>query len=161
MKAIIISICVIFVLAIGSAIFINTKQLHAPEVSMLPVIKIEEPIKETTIYGSWKWIKTVDFSQNTIEPNNPDNFILTITQEGKLTSTTDCNSLMGSVLINQEVMSVGPIAATKKACVEETLEASYTSDLSRAVSYTIEGDILTINQLKDFGVMTFERVIEE
>jgi len=164
-------VSLIIILGIASLIILNFKKAHAPESNINtdtfenpqteqsieePVV-VQPPVQKTSIHNSWKWISTTDYEGVIIKPQSSDDFVLTISKEGKLSSTTDCNSLSGSIIINDEVLSVGPLVSTKMACAGETLESRYSFDLARAVSYSIEGDMLNIKLLQDVGVMQFKK----
>jgi heat shock protein HslJ len=154
----IMSIGAIVVVGVSLVFIFNNSQKENSELENPPLVQNKE---KQAIYGSWKWIQTTEYSQNIIKPKDSNQFVLTITKEGELSSTTDCNSITGSIVINEEVISIGTLASTKMFCMKETLESIYITDLQRAASYNIEGNILTINQIKDFGIMRFERVEKE
>jgi hypothetical protein len=71
------------------------------------------------------------------------------------TSTTDCNQLSGGYVQNNETLSFGPIASTKKACLEETLETTYVDTLTRVTTHAITGSQLRFTLLGDTGTMVF------
>lgn len=170
MKKILIAIGLLLILATGAAIFMEENARNQQTLLTNP-IGDEEDIKKAAqeyekrreetnagaLSGSWMWQSSVDASGETISPSDPERFVLTFTEDGRLSSTTDCNSIAGSYIKNEEVISVGPLISTKMACMEETLEMEYAAQLSLTTSHTIEGDTLKIILAKDAGVMTFVR----
>jgi len=107
------------------------------------------------LYSDWIWNSSIDASDKTMTPKDPNRFVLTLGADGRLSSTTDCNSIAGSFVINEEVISVGPLMSTLMACEGETLESLYASQLALASSYTITDNVLTLQLVKDAGTMTF------
>ena len=65
---------------------------------------------------------------------------------GSVSVDTGCNTGSGIVEITDTTLTFGPIAITKKACPPEqtALEASVLSVLQGEVTYTIDGDTLSL-----------------
>lgn len=118
---------------------------------------ISEPLKNFSLEGSWVWIGSVDSKDEAILPDDPYQFELIFETQGKLNSTTDCNTISGSYITNEESISIGPLASTKMACEGTTLEAIYANQLASASTYTIDGSVLRIDMIKGAGIMTFNR----
>lgn len=108
-------------------------------------------------HGQWKWEYAINTNGTEIKPKDSNQFILILTPEGRLTSTTDCNDAAGSYIRNGNAMSVGPLVSTKKACEGETFESIYLTYLSLASTYKIEGSTLTIYLVNNSGSMVFSR----
>ena len=104
----------------------------------------------------WSWVKTTYLTGADTVPV-AGKFVITFGNDKMLNSTTDCNSLFSKFIVDDEILSIGPIGATKMACSGETLEAKYTQELGRATSHVIKGDELRINLYKDTGTMIFVR----
>ncbi len=109
-----------------------------------------------TLVGSWVWHRTT-YQDGSVAQAPIGTFVLTFSADGNVTSTTDCNQLSGSYVVNGEVLSFKPFAMTKKYC-EGSKDAVYAKDLSLATSYTIVDDELRIMMNRDVGVMVFTRV---
>lgn len=120
---------------------------------------------KSSVVGQWQWESTIFSSTNpTTGSSNPvtpaaGKFVATFRADKTFSSTTDCNSLMGRYVVDQEILSIGPIASTKMACAGTTLESEYAKQLGRATSHTISGNELRINLLKDTGMMIFTRSV--
>lgn len=158
---------VVVLLIIIGMIVLHFKKVQAPDSNLQTIENIQNEDSSGVmnnltptlpIHTSWKWISSTDYEGVIVRPQNSGDFILTISKEGRLSSTTDCNSISGSIIINDETLSVGPLISTKMACMGETLENKYSYDLSRAVSYRIENNILFVNMLQNIGVMQFEKL---
>ncbi len=166
MKKILITIGLLLILATGVAIFMEEfakndlgPVLDNPMQDGETIEDWQNNQNEATgeLSGSWIWQSSVDASGETIVPSDPNRFVITFTDEGRLSSTTDCNSISGSYIKNEEVISVGPLTSTLMGCMEETLESEYSAQLALATSHSIEGNTLKIILVKDAGVMTFTR----
>lgn len=105
----------------------------------------------------WQWVQTENAGGTVTKPADSSKFVLTFNDDESFVSTTDCNSLRGALVIDGEVVSMGQIASTKMFC-EGSVEAEYSQDLQLVGSRTIDGDTLTLIQLKDAGTMTFTKV---
>ena len=71
---------------------------------------------------------------------------ITIADDGTAAVDTGCNTGSGSVEVTDTTLTFGPIAITKMACPPEqtALEASVLSVLQGEVTYTIDGDNLSL-----------------
>jgi heat shock protein HslJ len=115
--------------------------------------KIEE--KASPIFDTaWVWKETVLLDGTVIAPLQPEAFVLTLGSDRRYTSTTDCNSLSGNFVIDEEVLSLSPAISTKMFC-EGSQDTIYMNDLVLANSFVIEGDELTLNLNRDHGAMKF------
>ncbi len=62
---------------------------------------------------------------------------------GKLSGFTGCNSFTGNFILEGDVISLEPIAMTKRACPDDK-EARFTDALARGTHFAIDEDKLTI-----------------
>jgi heat shock protein HslJ len=106
-------------------------------------------------YGQWKWEYAINSVGTEIRPKDSADFILTLTPEGRLTSTTDCNTASGSYIRNENVINIGPLMSTKKACEGEVFESLYLTYLSLASTYQIQDNTLTVYMVNNSGLMVF------
>ncbi len=154
MNKIIITVGGLLVLGTIAAALMNEfpqQQYVMPE----PSIPVATTTTSTLTNKTWLWESSVDARGVEAEPANPDDFELKFTADGTITSTTDCNSLGGSYVVNGEVLSIGSLMATEMFCSEESLEQAYAGLLGLVGSHVIEGDTLKLILLKDAGTMTF------
>jgi|GEM_PF-1812642 len=112
----------------------------------------------------WQWQGTEYEDGEIVEPNMPEEFILYFMEEGRFSSKTDCNTVMGTFDIKGDNLSFGQMASTKMACPDEqTQEELYTAML-------IDAKTIEVNDAEDRldigidgeaqGVMTFIRFFE-
>ena len=102
----------------------------------------------------WKEFKRSDGSILAPAPQDEHKFILIFNDNGKFSSTTDCNQLSGIYSIDREALSIGEINSTLMACESENKEIIYRDALEKAASYSLSGNTLTLN-LSDNGTMKF------
>jgi heat shock protein HslJ len=71
---------------------------------------------------------------------------ITISDDGTVAVDTGCNTGSGSVEVADGTLTFGPIATTKRACIDElnALEASVLAVLQGDVSYEISGDTMSL-----------------
>ena len=71
---------------------------------------------------------------------------ITIDADGTVAVDTGCNAGSGSVEITDTTLTFGPIATTRRSCIDElnALEASVLTVLQGAVTYEIDGDSLSL-----------------
>ena len=128
---------------------------------------VEEQPSETTnptvsahplLNTTWVWQKTTYLNgTETIAPAGK--FVITFKDDMTLSSTTDCNGIFSKFIIDDEILSIGPIGATEMACAGETLETLYTQELGRTASHVIKGKELRLILWKDAGVMVFNEAL--
>ena len=140
-------ILVILILAVSTlAIWYGTKEVNAP--SFDPEVSLEAT--------GWSWQYTDLLNGERVEAPVGDRFILTFDGDGNLGSTTDCNSMGGSYVIDGEVLSIGELVMTKMYC-EGSVEGVYAEQLRLVNSYVIVDDTLKLNLNRDYGVMVFKK----
>ena len=126
----------------------------------VPENYMENYTSPTVRFGDWTWAYTVADSQVSPTTTTPPagKFVITFGTDKQFSSTTDCNQLFGSFVLDGEVLSIGPIGATKMACIGDTLESVYVAELGRVASHTITyNDELHLHLLKDSGTMVFKK----
>lgn len=106
---------------------------------------------------SWQWVNTAMNDGTTTEPNKPESFVLSFGQDGRISSTTDCNSINATYTSNQGELIFGPLAMTKMFC-EGSQESAYAKSLGEVAAYLVNGDTLSLAIKFDSGIMEFTRV---
>lgn len=104
----------------------------------------------------WTWKETIRQDGSTVTANNADAFVLTLRSDRRYMSTTDCNSVSGNFVIDEEVISLSPGVSTLMFC-EGSQEAEYVKDLQLVTSLAVEGDSLRLILNRDAGTMVFVR----
>lgn len=154
---------VIIIIGVVSALSYMPVGAPAPEVTTEtnanPVTNVSGvTLTKSPIVGDWVWQYSLSKSGSKTEIPKAE-FTASFLADGTFLSTTDCNSLGGKFFVTNEILTIGTIAATKKACPPPTLEDEYTDQIGRAASFTIAGNELRINLLKDTGTMIFIRKV--
>ncbi len=85
---------------------------------------------------------------------------LSFPETGKVSGLGSCNQFFGSVKIEGEKISFGPLGSTRKACPEpiSNQEASYLQALQAAERFTLEGATLSIHSKGMEEPLRFARV---
>lgn len=147
----ILIISLIILLFYRSEIFQANPLLKKP--APTPTQTATAPTLENTI---WEWVETKQADGSTTTPTEAHLFRMTL-QSGRIESTTDCNILTGAYMIDEEVLSFGPLASTKKYC-GGSIETHYASLFPLVVSYYIEGNNLHLILIRDHGIMKFRSI---
>ena len=83
---------------------------------------------EYGLYGrDWVWVSTEISSAQAIKPLRGD-FVLKITDDGKFSSTSDCNGISGKYLVVNSSIYFRDIASTKMFC-PKSKDSGYISNL--------------------------------
>lgn len=80
--------------------------------------------------------------------------------DGSATGSGGCNQYRATYTESGSSLTFGPIAATKRACVDpegNRRETEYFDALSKAASYTIAGDRLTLRDAAGTTLLEFTR----
>ncbi|HMR01483.1 MAG TPA: META domain-containing protein, partial [Candidatus Gracilibacteria bacterium] len=73
---------------------------------------------------TWRWVNKSRSGSETVAPENSYQFILSFSDDGSFSSSTDCNNLMGSYTSDGSGISFSQIASTRKFC-EGSLDELY------------------------------------
>jgi heat shock protein HslJ len=119
---------------------------------------IEVPVATSTASSTltdtrWVWEYTELAHGTRREPKN-DAYVLSFHDDLTYQSSTDCNSLSGTYVVEGEVLSLASPIMTDMFC-EGSDEMTYVGELKLVNSYTIEADTLRLNLNRDYGVMVF------
>ncbi|MGE5819201.1 MAG: META domain-containing protein, partial [Deltaproteobacteria bacterium] len=87
---------------------------------------------------------------------NPDRYTIRLLNDGKLQARFDCNNGGGNYQISAGKLSFGPLMSTRMACPPGSLDATYTRDLQRVVSFFVQGGDLYLELPVDSGTMRFQ-----
>jgi heat shock protein HslJ len=82
-------------------------------------------------------------------------------EEGKVAGRGSCNRFFGSVKVEGEKISFGPLGSTKMACPEaiSNQESKYLEALQSAERFTVDGSTLSIHSPGTKEPLRFERVV--
>jgi heat shock protein HslJ len=104
----------------------------------------------------WVWLHTELPNGTLISTPARERYVLTLSDTSAMMSTTDCNTFMGSFMVDDSLISFSDLSSTKKLC-EDSIELIYSKHLGLASSYDITANRLTIHLRKGNGDMVFER----
>ena len=80
---------------------------------------------------------------------------------GEFTGFASCNNYRGTFTASGTTLTLGPAAATRRACIEEARnaqETAYLGALAKVASYSVDGDRLTLRDASGAALATFARV---
>lgn len=104
---------------------------------------------------TWTWIQTIYSNDSKITPNNPNAFTITFKTDGNFEATTDCNSISGTYELENNNLTFGAMATTRKFC-ESSQEQDFLAMLSevKSFSFTNKGElVLNLNSNQDFTTL--------
>lgn len=111
---------------------------------------------ETLAGTAWTWQKTDMRNGTTITAPGGNLYVLSFNADGRLASTTDCNSLFADYSSSKAgMLRVGPVTTTDISCGLATLETQYAEQLRLANSFSVAGNALTIKLADNAGTMYF------
>jgi heat shock protein HslJ len=93
--------------------------------------------------------------QGVIPAADQSRYAITFNTDGTFNATADCNQVSGSYKTSgSNGLTITPGPSTMAFCGEASFGTQYVEGLSKAASYTVSGNDLTIT-LSDGGTMTF------
>jgi heat shock protein HslJ len=110
--------------------------------------------------SQWVWTQTTYATGTTVEPNEPEDFIMTFSDNNRFSANTDCNNLGGGFTGgNDGVIAFTEMVTTLMACEGDIKEGAFMTQLAQAVSYSLDDSELTFNLKSDEGdgEMTFTK----
>ena len=115
-----------------------------------------DPNRMTLQMHTWTWIKTVFNNDTAKEPQQAGDFTLSLTEDGQVSGTTDCNSFHGTVTVEKHKIHFGEnMAMTRKFC-EGSQEMEFIGMLQNVSSFFFTSRGQLIMELKyDSGSMIF------
>lgn len=106
---------------------------------------------------SWLWQKTVMSDGSVVTPKVADKFTVTISTDGNISGTTDCNSFSGTYMLGSDgVLSFGPFMSTLMYC-DGSQEQVFVSAVQKTSSYSIDASsgTLVLNLTNNAGKVYF------
>lgn len=102
--------------------------------------------------SQWVWTQTTYATGTTVEPNEPEDFIMTFSDNNRFSANTDCNNLGGGFTGgNDGVIAFTEMVTTLMACEGDIKEGAFMTQLAQVVSYSLEDSELTLNLKSDEG----------
>ncbi|HBY08096.1 MAG TPA: hypothetical protein DEH22_10040 [Chloroflexi bacterium] len=113
---------------------------------------------ETEVVGpTWQWEAFEDTAGlNDLSVPNPENYTLTLNEDGTASIKADCNQVVWSYQLNESQLTfdtTGP--STLAMCPEGSLDQQFLERLGNTVSYVLQDGKLHLNLLADAGNLVF------
>lgn len=114
-----------------------------------------DPSRMSLTMKEWMWSSALYNDGRSIEPDQPNAFILTFTEDGRFSATTDCNYISGSYIADGYSISFERIAMDERFC-PESQETEFLVLLENAQLYhfTARGELI-LDLKFDSGTATF------
>lgn len=117
----------------------------------------EQSSAEEALNLTGKWQLT-ELLQNNVEGDNK--VFLQFDEAGRVSGYTGCNNLSGGYTLQGPRLSFTPLATTRKACLEDTIEPQLLDVLSKVDNISIAGDELSLNRARMAPLARFSRLVE-
>ena len=109
---------------------------------------------QAVLEKTWQWEATVTPVEK-IEVDNPENYTLRLGADGRAQIRFDCNHGGGAFEVSPGKLAFGPLMSTRMACPPGSLDAIYSRDLQRVVSFFVKDSRLYLELPYDSGTMQF------
>ncbi len=109
--------------------------------SLGPLLAAEVPLEDTNWVATEVMGKAVTLAQGRPTPN-----IQLHSLDKRLVGFSGCNRISGPYESSHEDLKLGPVAATRAACLDANVEPEFLQAITAAATYRIAGDEL---QLQD------------
>jgi heat shock protein HslJ len=133
-----------------------------PPVAVEPEQPADAPTSDGPLAGTaWNWILTTTGADDAVltQAPLPSPFVLRFNDDANMSSATDCNQMGGGYDVLGDSIMFGPMYSTKMYC-EGSMETVYATQLSQALAFEVEGDVLYLMLADNAGTMRFSRVRE-
>lgn len=117
----------------------------------------EEPASANLENTKWKWVEFVSPVEDTAIAS-PENYTLQFGENGSLSAQVDCNKGVGTYTHSGSSLTFSPLAVTRMACPEGSMDSKFLNHLQWVRIMKIEGNNLFLDLFADGGTMKFEKV---
>lgn len=107
----------------------------------------------------WKWEGTQTPVER-IVPDDPTKYTLEFLPDTSVVAQVDCNRGRGAYNLDGQSITIGPLAITRMACPEGSLDAKFLQQLEAARHIFFRGDTLFVDLFADSGTMKFSQLPE-
>ena len=115
------------------------------------------PSDNTWVLGrTWQWESTVTPVERITVPE-PRRYTIRLEETGVVHARLDCNRGRGEYRIGPGKLDFGPLASTRMACAEDSLDSVFVRDLQRVVSFFLDEELLYLELPYDSGTMQFRQ----
>jgi heat shock protein HslJ len=115
------------------------------------------PATSEIIGVQWLWqdFQSSDDAIGTITVPNPENYSLTLHDDGTYSIQADCNVGGGTYTLDGESLTLVPGILTMAMCPEESLSNDFLQHLAAVVTFVVQDGDLHLNLMADAGNMRF------
>jgi heat shock protein HslJ len=103
----------------------------------------------------WAWEETLMSDDTRIVADAPDRYTLQFQPDGRVIVRADCNRGSGTYALNDNRLSFGPIALTRKHCPPGSRDAAFLKGVINVSSHLFAGPALVLELQYDSGTMRF------
>ncbi len=107
----------------------------------------------------WKWEGTQTPVERIVPPD-PTRYTLEFLPDTTVAAQIDCNRGHGKYTLNDQAISIGPLATTRMACPPGSLDGVFSKQLEAARHIFFRGDTLFMDLFADSGTMKFSQMPE-
>lgn len=107
----------------------------------------------------WKWEGTQTPVER-IVPQDPTRYTIEFLPDTTVVARVDCNRGRGPFTRNGPAITIGPLATTRMACPEGSLDIVFAKQLEAARVMFFRGDTLYMDLYADSGTMQFTQLPE-
>lgn len=112
---------------------------------------------ESIVGTTWQWQAFLDMAdENNITVSNPENYTLTLMDDGTANIQADCNQVTWTYELDGSALkfdTLGP--STLAFCGEDSLDTQYLQRLGDTATYILSDGQLSLNLIYDSGDMIF------
>lgn len=105
----------------------------------------ENPVASSDIFGeTWELASLQRNGSDVVVVQEPSKYTLRLENDARASVKSDCNSCGGSYSIDGSTLKVGPIACTRVACAEGSLDPEYPRTLEGSKTVLLNDSELVI-----------------
>ena len=137
----------------------TTQPQTAPVTPLPTTLPVTTP-GQPSIIGTWSLVSTYSGGR-AVSALSGTTITATFSDAGTVSGSAGCNNYVATCQVTRDTIAIGKPATSKANCGSPTgvmdQETMYLSNLQGASSYTINGDTLTLYDLKGNILLTYQR----
>lgn len=112
---------------------------------------------DSIVGTTWQWQAFLDMAdENNITVSNPENYTLTLMDDGTANIQADCNQVTWTYELDGSVLNFNTLGPSTLAfCGEDSLDTQYLQRLGDTATYVLSDGQLSLNIIYDSGDMVF------
>ena len=137
----------------------TTQPQTAPVTPLPTTLPVTTP-GQPSIIGTWSLVSTYSGGR-AVSALSGTTITATFSDAGTVSGSAGCNNYVATCQVTRDTIAIGKPATSKANCGSPTgvmdQETMYLSNLQGAASYTVNGDTLTLYDLKGNILLTYQR----